>query len=159
MSPHELVLKKDCPVILLRNIDPANGLCNGTRLICKRFLPHLILCKIAIGMYKGKEVLLPRVNLRPSSSSNYPFQFQRKQFPIKLYFAMTIIKAQGQTLSEVGIYLRQPCFSHGQLYVALSRACQACKVKVISRPMVENTSYSFVRNVVSYEVLTRAGIT
>ena len=36
-------------------------------------------------------------------------------------FAMTINKAQGQTLQRVGIYLDTPCFSHGQLYVAASR--------------------------------------
>ncbi|XP_010669707.1 uncharacterized protein LOC104886877 [Beta vulgaris subsp. vulgaris] len=44
MSPHELVLKENCPVILLRNILPSVGLCNGTRLICKRFFPKLIEC-------------------------------------------------------------------------------------------------------------------
>ncbi|XP_021719094.1 ATP-dependent DNA helicase PIF2-like [Chenopodium quinoa] len=36
MSPHNLVLKKDCPLILLRNLLPSSSLCNGTRLICKR---------------------------------------------------------------------------------------------------------------------------
>ena len=30
LPPHELILKKNCPVILLRNIDPSSGLCNGT---------------------------------------------------------------------------------------------------------------------------------
>ena len=33
LPPHVLKLKIGCPVILLRNIDPANRLCNGTRLI------------------------------------------------------------------------------------------------------------------------------
>ncbi|KAL2921992.1 ATP-dependent DNA helicase PIF1 [Bienertia sinuspersici] len=134
MSPHELLLKKDCPVILLRNIDPTAGLCNGTRFTCKKFFPNMILCEIATGWYKGQQTMLPRIKLRPSASSNYPFQFQRAQFPIKLSFAMTINKSQGQRLDRVGIYLRQPCFSHGQLYVALSRARKALQVKVISKP-------------------------
>ena len=34
---------------------------------------------------------------------------------------MTCNKAQGQTLGKVGIVLRTPAFSHGQLYVAMSR--------------------------------------
>jgi ATP-dependent DNA helicase PIF1 len=33
LPPHVLKLKIGCPIILLRNIDPANGLCNGTRLV------------------------------------------------------------------------------------------------------------------------------
>ncbi|KAK9667862.1 hypothetical protein RND81_13G016400 [Saponaria officinalis] len=145
MSPHELVLKENCPVILLRNILPAFGLCNGTRLLCKRFFPNLIECVITIGHHKGEHVLIPRVKLRPSASSNYPFQFQRKQFPIKLSFAMTINKSQGQTLSQVAVYLPRPCFSPGQLYVALSRARQAKHVTVISTAPPEYLSKAHVK--------------
>ena len=35
---------------------------------------------------------------------------------------MTINKAQGQSINYLGVHLPQPVFSHGQLYVALSRA-------------------------------------
>ncbi|XP_021717621.1 uncharacterized protein LOC110685398 [Chenopodium quinoa] len=78
MSPHELVLKKDCPVILLRNIMPSDGLCNGTRLICKIFQPNVIVCEISVGQYKGKTVFLHRATLRPPTNSRYPFTFERK---------------------------------------------------------------------------------
>lgn len=37
IPPHELVLKRNCPVMLFRNINPSDGLCNGTRLICREF--------------------------------------------------------------------------------------------------------------------------
>ena len=40
---------------------------------------------------------------------------------MRIAFAMTINKVQGQTLERVGIYLPEPCFTHGQLYVAASR--------------------------------------
>lgn len=48
--------------------------------------------------------------------------FRRTQFPIRLCFVMTVYKAQGQTLDSVGLYLREPVLSHGQLHIGLSRA-------------------------------------
>ncbi|XP_074293672.1 uncharacterized protein LOC141620793 [Silene latifolia] len=158
MSPHELVLKENCPVILLRNILPSYGLCNGTRLLCKRFTPNLIECVITTGHHKGEHVFIPRIKMRPSSSANYPFQFQRNQFPLKLSFAMTINKSQGQTLSQVAVYLPKPCFSHGQLYVALSRARTSKQVTVMSTNRQDLTTDCRVKNVVSFTVLRLANI-
>jgi ATP-dependent DNA helicase PIF1 len=158
MSPHELILKIGCPVILLRNLLPAFGLCNGTRLVCTRFFPNLIQCVITTGQHKGQVVCIPRIDLRPPASKNYPFQFHRRQFPIKLSFAMTINKSQGQTLGQVAIYLPRPCFSAGQLYVALSRARKASKVSVLATDPSEDGANGYVKNVVSYDVLRLAGI-
>ena len=56
------------------------------------------------------------------SDSKIPFKMNRRQFPIIISFAMTINKSRGQSLNNVGIYLPTPVFSHGQLYVALSKA-------------------------------------
>ncbi|XP_074283225.1 uncharacterized protein LOC141607773 [Silene latifolia] len=158
MSPHELVLKENCPVILIRNLQPSFGLCNGTRLICKRFLPNSIECVIMTGQHTGDHVFIPRIKLRPGPSTNYPFQFQRNQFPLKLSFAMTVNKCQGQTLSQVIVYLTRPCFSHGQLYVALSRARKASQVTVFATPGPESVPPTFIKNVVSYDALTLAEI-
>ncbi|XP_074288541.1 uncharacterized protein LOC141613695 [Silene latifolia] len=158
MSPHELVLKENCPVILLRNILPSFGLCNGTRLLCKRFFPNLVECIITVGHHKGEHVFIPRVKLRPSTSDNYPFQFQRNQFPLKLSFAMTINKSQGQTLSQVAVYFPKPCFSHGQLYVALSRARTSKQFTVVSNKKPNSTADTYVKNMVSFTVLRLANI-
>jgi len=49
-----------------------------------------------------------------------PFTLCRRQFPVRPAFAMTINKVQGQTLKMVDIFLPEPVFTHGQLYVAMS---------------------------------------
>jgi ATP-dependent DNA helicase PIF1 len=117
--PHELKIKKNCPVILLRNLDPHNELYNGTRLVVKAFEDNAIDCEIVNSQHAGKRVFIPRIPLSLLEDISLPFKFKRKQFSIRLSFVMTINKTQGQTIANVGIYLPEPVFSHGQLYIAL----------------------------------------
>ena len=77
--------------------------------------------QITNGSHIGDYALIPRIELSPSDSL-LPFKLSRRQFPVKLCFAMTIDKAHGQSINNFGVYLPQPVFSHGQSYVALSRA-------------------------------------
>jgi ATP-dependent DNA helicase PIF1 len=63
-------------------------------------------------------VFLPRIPLYLSEDDVLLFKFKRKQFPVHLSFAMTINKAQGQTIPNVGIYLPEPVFSYGQELLA-----------------------------------------
>ncbi|KAG5580982.1 hypothetical protein H5410_051609 [Solanum commersonii] len=53
LPPYRLILKQNCPVILLRNLNPSKGLCNDTRLICLDFKTQVISAKIASGDFKG----------------------------------------------------------------------------------------------------------
>ena len=105
--------------MLLRNLRPPT-LCNGTRLVVKKLLPNVIMATVLSGSAKGEEVMIPRIPLI-SSPSDLAFSFKRLQFPVRLCFAMSINKSQGQTLKVAGLQLQEPCFSHGQLYVACSR--------------------------------------
>jgi ATP-dependent DNA helicase PIF1 len=59
LPPHVLKLKIGCPIILLRNIDPANGLCNGTRLVIRGFQRNSIDAEIVLGQHAGKRIFLP----------------------------------------------------------------------------------------------------
>ncbi|KAG5566136.1 hypothetical protein RHGRI_001911 [Rhododendron griersonianum] len=111
---HCLKLKVGTPIILLRNVNLSLGLCNGTRLIVVKMGNQVIEAKVVTGSRAREIVHLHRAVLSPSSTHS-PFTMKRRQFPIKLAFSMTINKSQGQTLKNVGLYLPNSCFSHGQL--------------------------------------------
>ncbi|XP_065321412.1 ATP-dependent DNA helicase pif1-like [Gordionus sp. m RMFG-2023] len=126
MPPHILNLKVGTIIMLLRNMNPSRGLCNGTRLLIKNLHDNFIDSEILSRTHNGHRVFIPRIDLSPSDS-RLPFILKRRQFPIIPAFVISINKSQGQTFDNVGLFLPEPVFSHGQLYVALTR----CRFKKI----------------------------
>nr|XP_016515201.1 PREDICTED: uncharacterized protein LOC107831917 [Nicotiana tabacum] len=132
-------------------------LCNGTRLTCCDFKTHAVSAKIATSDFKGTHLFIPKIPLISSDDEKVPIPFKRLQFPLRLCFAMTINKVQGQTLDFVGIYLREPVFSHGQLYAALSRAKSSECIRLLIRPPTsDNDDDHSTYNVVYNEVIRKA---
>jgi ATP-dependent exoDNAse (exonuclease V) alpha subunit len=98
--------------------------------------------------FHGQLRVLPRISLT-TAEGDLAFTLTRKQFPIRLCFAMTINKSQGQSLDIVGVDLRRPVFTHGQLYVALSRATDVGSLSVLLPESLQERT----RNIVHPEVL------
>jgi hypothetical protein len=117
LPPHILTVKKGCPIILIRNLNVKQGLCNGTRLIVSDMRDNFLSVRFPDS---SETFMIPRIPLIGHDSS-IPYHLKRLQFPIRLAFSMTINKSQGQTLQRVGLHLEKPVFTHGQLYVGLSR--------------------------------------
>ncbi|XP_071694710.1 uncharacterized protein [Rutidosis leptorrhynchoides] len=153
VPPYKLKLKIDQPIMLLRNLYPSAGMCNGTRLIITDFQKFVIHACIITGSHIGNTVIIPRIVLTVTQSK-WPFVLQCIQFPVKPCYAMTINKSQGQSLELVGLYLPKPVFSHGQLYVAMSRVTHPDGLKIVMVNKLYDGLQNHTRNVIYKETFT-----
>mmetsp|Transcript_38810 Transcript_38810/g.82805 ORF Transcript_38810/g.82805 Transcript_38810/m.82805 type:complete len:214 (-) Transcript_38810:436-1077(-) len=98
LPEHELKLKVNTPVILLKDMDIKRGHCNGTRYLVKKIGQYvLVLHKLgAKEDDENKVLLLPRIPMR-YGGRKFPVEVTRLQFPLKIAFALTTNKAKGQS--------------------------------------------------------------
>lgn len=120
--PWLLQLKEGAKYMCIRNLDAPRGIINGTLLrllrIGRRYLQMRVLTGKSAGsvelFMKGKFTITPE-------ASGLPFTVLRTQYPIIPAYCLSVHKAQGQSLLKLGVVFESDPFTHGQLYVALSR--------------------------------------
>ena len=119
LLPSQLEVKQGVP-LMLHNLDPGLGLCNGTRLHLVHITNKVLHMKIITGPCAGQTAFIPQITLTPSDGE-LPFELHCHQFPVRLAFGMTINKSQGRSLGTVGLDLQYAVFGHVQFYVGVSR--------------------------------------
>lgn len=134
MAPHELNLKVGAVVMLTHNLNPARGMCNGSRMVVREIGEYRLVCQLVdVDGSAGRVVALSRIRMF-SNKDDYAFRWARVQFPVRLAFAITINKSQGQSLERVAVFLPRSCFAHGQLYVAVSRVRHPSGLRFVLPP-------------------------
>jgi hypothetical protein len=119
--PNVLKLKLGARYMIIKNL--MKTVFNGVRCQLVAFAgSRCVFVKLISGPGSGTTMLLPScVFTINSEQSGLPFNIRRRQLPLIVAYAVTVHKAQGQTLAKVGLYVTTDMFTHGQLYTALSR--------------------------------------
>ena len=120
--PLKLSVIPGARVMLLQNIDTAAGLINGARGTIVSYLED---CDTLSVSFDNQPQGAAPILITRTASVSLPLaggtEIFLYQFPLKLCWAVTAHKSQGQSLRRVAIDIAEPAFAHGALYVALSR--------------------------------------
>ena len=115
----KLELKKGCPVMVLRNLNPEGGVCNGSRGIFTRYQNRVLEIRLITGQHTGDIVFIPQIEITPAETQ---IPFVAINFLSSFCFAMTINKSQD---------LQNSVFTYGQFYVAISHVTSVLRLKAI----------------------------
>lgn len=117
IAPENLQLCIGAQVMLIKNLNVAAQLCNGSRGIITGFAPQ---GQPIVRFLHGHEMIMQTAvwSMRVSETA----RIRRTQFPVRLAFAVSIHKSQGSTLDLARVDLGQKIFSEGQMYTCVSRA-------------------------------------
>ena len=112
---------------------PSSGHVNWARYAVSNMAPNMLFLTSVSGSKTGERLTLPR-NICTVFKDDFPIPlFRQYQFPVRICFPMITNKAQRQSIpGSLRIELRGLCFSHGQLYVALSRATNPRNVFILT---------------------------
>jgi hypothetical protein len=152
LPPHVLPLRVGAMIVLLRNIGrQGSGLVNGARMVVRELANESIRAELLDGPNAGTVVRIIRIWNDYKDKRPGGIEFRRMQIPVRVAFAMTIMKAQGQTVTRVGIDLTHEVFAHGNLHTALSRvrSGQMFRIYAPYSETDEKTGDKFVKNVVA----------
>ena len=151
VPPHDLKLAVGDICIVMRNLNKKDGLTNNRRVAILAIQPFCVKVQ-TIGAHP-KVFALPRIRFKfrlPHGS----FEVMRTQFPLRLAYCMTYNKSQGQELQAVLVDLRRPPFTHGHLYVALSRVRHRDGIAAfVMDEDLEEATTPFTLNIVYPELL------
>lgn len=134
--PERVMVKKGSKVLICAN-DVNKLYVNGSRGVVVDFTPSSVFVKLDC---TGDVVEVVEHNWEKLKYSKQGGKVVKdvvgsfNQIPLRMGWAVSIHKSQGMTLEQAAIDVGKGCFSHGQLYVALSR-------------IKDLTDLSFVRDV------------
>jgi hypothetical protein len=142
--PHQLKLSKNCVAMITRNLE--GKFKNGRRVVVLYIGARSVQVVDAEAYAREKAYPPHSPNHRPCLPSDFlwvprilfewPHRrigllIQRRQFPLRLAYAVTFNKSQGKTLSRAVVDIRNQAFAHGQLYVALSRVKLSTDIMIL----------------------------
>ncbi|KAE8738589.1 hypothetical protein FOCC_FOCC015928 [Frankliniella occidentalis] len=149
---HVLNLKIGAVCLITRNLNIEQGLVNGTKCVVESISPQLIRVRLP---NSNRSYGIPRILFKFPIVDGSPMTMVRRQFPLQLAYAMTFHKSQGQTIKTVGLDLRTDCFTHGQLYVGLSRVRSPDDITVLVPPDRVHNGIAYTKNIIYRALLNQ----